>query len=212
MGDRERESGDRQAAFLSALVTQHFVLQTAANATVSEQGTRASLYVLALSSALVAMGFASRDPEVFVPFVATVLPALFLLGLFTVVRLIDAAMEYNSFLTGIARIRRYYRTLTPEAAAYLSAASGRWPETGTTPALRLGTTIAFATTIASMVAFINSIVAAAGVSLLVGALLGGTWRGLALGLGLIVVVALMTGFYAYQLRRYSTGPGNSVGT
>ena len=38
------------------------------------------------------MGFASGLREVFVPFVATILPAVFLLGLFTVVRLVDAGI------------------------------------------------------------------------------------------------------------------------
>jgi hypothetical protein len=60
-GDRERQS-----AFMSALVTQHLVLQAAANAPVSEAGSRASLYVFALSSSLVAMEFASRSRDVFV--------------------------------------------------------------------------------------------------------------------------------------------------
>ncbi len=68
---------ERQAAFLTALTTEHFVLQTAASATVSEAAARASLYVLSLSSSLVAMGFASRSQEVFLSFAAAVLPALF---------------------------------------------------------------------------------------------------------------------------------------
>jgi hypothetical protein len=42
----------------------------------------------------------------FVPFVATVLPAVFVLGVFTVVRLVDALVEYNQFLAGIARVRQ----------------------------------------------------------------------------------------------------------
>jgi hypothetical protein len=189
---------------MSALVTEHFVLQTAANATVNEAGTRASLYILALSSALVAMGFASRERDVFVPFVATVLPALVLLGLFTVVRLVDAAIEYNRFLVGIARIRRYYRGLTPEAARFFSAESGRWPETESPPSLRLGPSISFLTTIASMVAFINSIVAAAGVTLLANELLAGRQRGLALGLGVATAGVLMVVFFFYQRWRYAT--------
>jgi hypothetical protein len=194
----------RQEAFMSALVTEHFVLQTGANATVSEAGTRASLYILALSSSLVAMGFASGLREVFVPFVATILPAVFLLGLFTVVRLVDAAIEYNYFLTGMARIRGYYRSLTPAAADYFAAEGGRWPEARKTPSLRLGTFIAFVTTIASMVAFINSIVAGAGVTLLAENLLGGDQTRPAIGFGVITVVLLMAAFLTYQRWRYST--------
>jgi hypothetical protein len=200
MDDKERRS-----AFMSAIVTEHFVLQTAASTTVSESETRASLYILALSSALVAMGFASQSREVFVPFVSTVLPALFLLGVFTVVRLVDAAIEYQQFLTGIARIRAYYRTLTPEAAEYFAPERGQWPEARATPSLRLGVFVGFVTTVASMVAFINSIVAGAGVALLAGVLLGDDRRGLALGLGAVAAVAAMAAFLAFQRWRYSTG-------
>ncbi len=199
------DDNERRSAFMSALVTEHFVLQTAAAATVSEAGTRASLYVFALSSSLVAMGFASRDREVFLPFVATVLPAVFLLGVFTVVRLVDTGMEYNQCLAGIARIRDYYRTLTPEAAELFAAPGGRYPEVEAPPVLRLGPFVAFITTNASMVAFINSIVAGAGVTLLAGDLLGANQRILALGLGLVAAVAVMVAFLAYQRWRYDTG-------
>ena len=74
---------------------------------------------------------------------ATVLPAVFVLGLFTVVRLVDALVEYNRFLAGIARVREQYRVLSPEAAAFFAAEHGRWPEEGGTPALGLGAFIAF---------------------------------------------------------------------
>jgi hypothetical protein len=78
------------AAFISALTTEHYVLQSAISANTSEVGTRASLYLFSLSSSLVALGFTSRSPDLFGPFVAIVLPALFILGLFTAVRLVDS--------------------------------------------------------------------------------------------------------------------------
>jgi hypothetical protein len=193
---------ERQAAVISALVTEHFVLQSAASGTVSEAGSRASLYLISLSSALVAMGFAAGSREVFVPFVATVLPAVFLLGVFTVIRLVDSAMEYNRFLIGIARIRAYYRTLTPEAATLFSAASGQWPELWAGPALRFGDAIALATTNASTIAFVNSIVGGAGVTLLAADRFG-RQTGLAVGLGVATAIALLTIFFVYQNWRYS---------
>jgi hypothetical protein len=73
------------------------------------------------------MGFASRTSEVFRPFASAVLPAVFILGIFTVARLVDTGIEYQQALSGIARIRSYYRTLTPEAATHFSAENGRWP-------------------------------------------------------------------------------------
>jgi hypothetical protein len=60
--------------------------------------------------------------------VATVLPGLFVLGVFTVLRLVDNAIENLQFLAGVARIRGYYRSLTPEATGYFAAEGGRWPE------------------------------------------------------------------------------------
>jgi hypothetical protein len=194
---------ERQAAFLTALTTEHFVLQTAASATVSEAAARASLYVLSLSSSLVAMGFASRSQEVFLSFAAAVLPSLFLLGLFTVYRLVDTGIENQQYLTGIARIRAYYRTLTPEAAVYFSAASGRWPESHQSPPLRYGALVAFLTTAASMIAFINSMVAGAGVALLVSHTLVRNRIAIALGFGAATALVLMIAFLVFQRWRYS---------
>src|SRR5262245_742942 len=177
-------SPERQAAFMSALVTEHFVLQTAASATVTEAASRTSLYVFSLSSSLVAMGFVSQSPHTFRLFAAAILPALFVLGMFTVVRLVDTGLENQQFLRGIARIRGYYRTLTPEAALYFSAESGRWPEAHAAPPLWYDARLALLTTAASMIAVINSIVAGASVTLLMNSLFSGSRLGLAVTLGI----------------------------
>ncbi len=74
---------------------------------------------MSLSSGLVALGFASQASErAFAPFAAAVLPTLFILGWFSIVRLVDNSIENMLALRSIARIRTYYATLTPEAAAY----------------------------------------------------------------------------------------------
>jgi hypothetical protein len=191
-----------QSALMSALVTEHFVLQTAASATVTEAAARTSLYVLALSSALVAIGVSSRSPELFVPFAAVVLAGAFLLGLFTVVRLVDTGLEYLQCLAGIARIRGYYRTLTPEAAQFFSAETGRWPEARSFPSLRFGSTVASLTTAASMIAFINGIVAGAGIALVAGHVRAAAHVGFRLLLGVATAVAFIAVFLAYQRWRF----------
>ena len=193
---------ERQAAFMSALVTEHFVLQAAANATVSEAAARASLYVFSLSSSLVAMGFAWPSREIFLPFAAAVLPAVFLLGIFTFVRLVDTGIEDQQFLAGIARIRSYYRTLTPEAIVYFSTESGRWPESHASPGHRFGPRVALFTTAASMIAFINSFVAGAGVTLLARNTLARDQTVFALLLGMATALVLMTAFLAFQRWKY----------
>jgi hypothetical protein len=193
---------ERQAAFMSALITEHFVLQAAASATVSEAAARASLYVFSLSSSLVAMGFALQSPEVFLPFAATLLPAVFVLGIFTFVRLVDTGVEDQQFLAGIARIRSYYRTLTPEAVVYFSTESGRWPESPASPGHRFGPRVALFTTAASMIAFINSFVAGAGVTLLASNLLARHQIVFALLLGIATALVIMAALLAFQGWKY----------
>ena len=115
-----------RTALLSALTTEHFVLQTANNSTYAEASARSTLYVMALSSSLVAMGFVAGSRDVLIPFAAIVLPAIFVLGIFTVVRLVETSLDSRHCLRGIARIRAYYRTLGTDAARHsrLSVARG----------------------------------------------------------------------------------------
>jgi hypothetical protein len=191
---------------MQALTTEHFVLQGALSANTGEVGTRASLYLFSLSASLVALGFASQSPEVFVPFVAIVLPAVFILGAFTAVRLVDSNLEGILFLNAIARIRRYYRTLAPQAGEQFSAESGRWPENQAWPSLQMGPFVGFITTTASMVAFINSIVAGIGVALLAGGVFQERRTLLASLIGGGVALVLIAAFYLYQKWRYDSMP------
>jgi hypothetical protein len=62
-------------AFMSALVTEHFVLQSARSATVSEAVGRAAVYLTCVSSSLAAFGFFAAATRRLAPVVATVLPA-----------------------------------------------------------------------------------------------------------------------------------------
>jgi hypothetical protein len=70
----------------SAPVTEHFVLQSAASSTISESDSRVAIYLSSLSSGLVAIGFASSSPHALAALTFSVLPTVFILGCFTVVR------------------------------------------------------------------------------------------------------------------------------
>jgi hypothetical protein len=200
--EREPDSASAdRGALLSALTTEHFVMQTAANATVSEAGMRSALYVFALSSTMVAMGFTASSREVFLPFAATALPTLFVLGVFTVLRLVDTAIENMQCLAGIARIRACYRKLGPEAAQVFAARNGRWPEARQEPSLRLGRVVANLGTTATMIAFINSFVAGAGIALLL--VNAGAARAPAVGGGIAAAVLVCAAFYAFQRWRFA---------
>ncbi|RYF42281.1 MAG: hypothetical protein EOO25_07210 [Comamonadaceae bacterium] len=195
------EAPDR-AALLSALTTEHFVLQTANSATYTEASARSTLYVMALSSALVAMGFLAETPRNLLAFAFTVLPALFVLGLFTVMRLVETSLESMHYLAGIAAIRGHYRKLGRDAAQIFSAEAGRWPEVSS-PAERLGPLLAFMGTTASMIAVINNMVAGAVVALAVSALMPSIHAGFSVGAGLLLLLALSVGFHAYQRWRFA---------
>ena len=202
MGEQSRQDEQSQrTALLSALTTEHFVLQTANNSTYSEASARSTLYVMALSSSLVAMGFLSSSAEVLIPFAATVLPTVFLLGLFTMVRLVETALESMQYLHGIARIRAYYRTLGPDATSHFAAQHGRWPEVES-PAQRFGATLAFFGTTASMVAVINNVVGGACVALLAHLLSPSIPRWMDAVIGVISAIVLTALFYAYQRWRF----------
>jgi hypothetical protein len=176
----------REQMFLTALTTEHFGLQAAASTTVSEASSRSSLYMFTLSSSLVAMGFSARTDS-FVPLLATVLPVVVVLGVFTVVRLVDTGVQNVQVLAGIARIRAHYRTLSPEGAAF-------FPEMG----LRRRRLLALFTA-ASMVSAINSVVAGVGVALWVTRLAP---RPVAIGAGALVGAMFAAAFLVYQDRRY----------
>ena len=116
------EEVDRQA-LLTTLTTEHFTLQGARASTVSESSARSALYLGSLSASLVSLGFVSQTTaagSTFRVFALVVLPTLFLLGLFTFVRLVETSIEDIRYGRAINRIRNYYVQLAgPESRYFL---------------------------------------------------------------------------------------------
>jgi hypothetical protein len=207
MRDRREGKGsmtdtDTDAALRAAMTTEHFVLQSAASATSSDAASRSSLYMLALSSSLIAIGFTTRSPDVFLTFSAVVLPVIFLLGLLTTVRLVDIVLEHQQYLSSIARVRAYYRTLGPAAETYFSKETGRWPESSYSPSTRLGPLMASLSTTATMVALVNNMVGAAGVALLTRARVGPGHTVLTLSAGAATFLILTVAFVVFTNWRF----------
>ncbi len=180
--------------------------QSAASTISAESGMRATLYVMALSSSLVAMGFAAQSKTAFVALAAAVIPTVYVLGVFTVVRLIETGMQNMVYLRRIVRIRRYYRDLTPEAASYFEA-PGPSETDDVVAELGVGVDGPLAPyfTLAMMVATINGIVGGSGVALLAVAILGTGWIVAAVLLGLVMVAATITACRIYQRRSWQAG-------
>jgi hypothetical protein len=186
-------------AFMSALVTEHFVLQSARSTTVSEAVGRSAVYLTVVSSSLVAFGFFAAATHRLAPVVATVLPALIILGIFTFVRLVETSVESLVFLRRIEAIRRYYATLDPAAGAFFAAEGGDATAALASTGMRSGLAEMLFTS-ASMIAAVTSILAGVGAALLLDT--GGVPLFAAVAAG--VVVALLV-FGLHMLWMYRRG-------
>jgi hypothetical protein len=103
------------------LPTEHFTLQSARSATISDSSSRASLYLSSVSISLVAytfIGQASGFGTAFDVFGLVLFPTLFVLGLATFYRVTQSSVEDMLYARGINRIRHFYREFVPEAERY----------------------------------------------------------------------------------------------
>jgi hypothetical protein len=162
------DAPDRQE-LLTALTTEHFTLQGARAQTASESASRASLYILAVSSTLVALGFVETG-RTFDVFALTVLPTLYVLGVFTFVRIVECGAEDFRYGVAINRIRNYYKQIAGDRAN-LFLLSGHDDGRGVfanaaVPAEGRRQYFTFAT----VVAVINSVVGASAIAIAAGAI------------------------------------------
>jgi hypothetical protein len=150
--------------FMTALTTEHYMLQGTASATTSEGGSRISVYLSALSSGLVAIGFASSSHRALEALAFTVLPVVFILGWFTIVRLIDISVTNLVSQRRMDLITRYYASIWPPASAYFGPGGQPGGQPGRRHGVHYGSW-AFLFTMASMVIVVNSVVGGAAVAL-----------------------------------------------
>jgi hypothetical protein len=202
------EEPDRQA-LLTTLTTEHFTLQGARGSTVSESASRASLYISAVSSALIALGFIGQASNLGTPFdvfALTVLPTLFVLGIFTFVRLIESSVEDILYGRAINRIRAYYLEIAGPEARYFML-SGHDDALGVIANMGLRPTnwqLYF--TVASMIGVVNSVVAGTAVALLVG-IAADTRLGIAAAAGGVVALASVIVHFRYDRRLHIQSGG-----
>lgn len=195
---------DRQQAFMTALVTDHFALQGARGQLNAELTGRAALYLATVSSTLIALGFVARDWSAFVPFAAAVLPSLLILGEFTFIRLVTASIEDLKHLYAIQQIRSYYRSLVPDGLTFFADITIGDPRVAVTRAMGMSPSwLNLLFTAGGMIAAINSILAGIGIALL----LLGAGLVIAIGASCGVITALV--IYGLHLRwalsRYAAG-------
>jgi hypothetical protein len=144
--------------------TEHFNLQTARAVTVSEANGRASIYLAALASNLIALAFIgqmSRLGTAFYAFALILLPVLAFVGTVTFVRLVQSSVEDIAFAHRIALLRSYYLRVAPELEPYLVVARQARPEAPAGEVRRAAAGRQLTLTAAGMVAVVNSVVVAA---------------------------------------------------
>jgi len=190
---------DRSSAFFSALLTEQFVQQSVRGVTVSESGSRASLYMFTLSSALIAYGFLA-DTHVAAAYLGVVLPIVFLLGIFTWERLVQTALEDVIAVGAIQRIRRYYATLLPGADHFFPQPTDR---TAVHELLDIGTRSSWRGvmfTTSSAILAVNCIVGGTGIALALRE--AGLMKATSIVIGVLAGLVLFITLASYQLRRF----------
>lgn len=106
---------------LQFLTTEHFALQSARAATIADANGRTNIFLVCVSSSVVALAFigqATNMGQAFFLFALVIFPSLFFLGLVTAARAAQTAMEDGIHARGINRIRHYYTEIAPEMKEY----------------------------------------------------------------------------------------------
>lgn len=202
----EHSYDDPQAA-LSILTTEHFNLQTARAATISESNGRTSIFLGAVSAALVALAFAGQASRTtFLVFGLVLFPLLCFLGLVTYERVLQSSIEDTLYLQRINRIRRFYREAAPSLTAYLAVAA---PDDEVAAILALDgyrrSRWQVVLSVVGMIGVINSVLLGAVGGFAVAALTGGAlWPSVTAALVVFAVAAPL--HQRHQLRARSRKP------
>jgi hypothetical protein len=110
------------AAALSIITTEHFALQGARAATISESTGRAGTFLSAVSGGLVALGLiatATRVGSAFYALGLALLPTLGLVGLMTFQRVLQSGVEDHGYARRISQLRGFYFERVPQLTAYM---------------------------------------------------------------------------------------------
>jgi hypothetical protein len=193
---------------LTALTTEHFTLQGARAQTMSESSARASLYIVAVSSTLVAIGFIAQLSgigDVFNVFALTVLPTLYMLGAVTFVRLVECSAEDFRYGQAINRIRAYYKELAGDRAdLFLLSAHDDPPgvlaSTALSPRRYQGRVPFFA--FSTAIAVINSVIGGAAIAVALGAIFDAS-LGVAAAAGGVAGIISVMGWVEYSDRLFT---------
>jgi hypothetical protein len=201
----ERPKPATSEAALQILITEHTNLQAIRSATVFEANGRTTLFLGAVSSAVVALAFVGQVSEMgsaFRIFALILLPSLIFIGVVTFVRVYQTGLEDMIASRGINRIRHYYTEVAPDIEKYfiLSTHDDMQGVLQNMGAQEPGWWQLFVST-HGLVSVINSVLAAVFVGLLVSTLFGLALLGAVIA-GIIIFVLSVMLHFRYQSRTF----------
>lgn len=185
----------------SFITTEHFTLQGARAATISESTGRASMFLGAVSGGLVALGLIGTTTHVgtaFYAFGLALLPTLTFIGLVTFERALQSGIEDHDYARRISRLRAFYFDSAPEIARYMPTTTlqDQLSAQGLSGPRRQGYR-----TVAGMVAVITAVLAGATLGTLVAVVTSHSLAAALIAGGVLALLA-MFGLMEYQRRAW----------
>ena len=145
---------------VSIITTEHYNLQTGRSMTISESNGRASLFVGAVSSGLIAQTFVGQISHLgtaFFVFSLVIIPTLVFMGLITFERILQSGSTDIVYARGVNRIRHLYLEYAPQLQPYfMLSAHDDWGETLSHEQMSTSWVQVFFSA-AGMIAMINSV-------------------------------------------------------
>lgn len=117
----EKREHAKPEHILQFMTTEHFALQSARAATIADANGRTNIFLVCVSSSVVALAFigqATSMGQPFFMFALVLFPSLFFLGFVTFKRTLQLSMEDLLHALSINRIRHYYTEIAPEMKDY----------------------------------------------------------------------------------------------
>ena len=190
--------GDFGPHALQILTTEHWSLLSARNLVYTEALSRASIFVAALASSVVALALVAQATDFgsgFVAFGLVLLPVVYFLGVVTIARLSQVNAEDARWVQGMNRIRHAYLELAPELEPYFVTSSYddragilQSAMAMNRPPRRMQAFVA----VPGVVAVVNSVVAGATAAI----------AAVGLGLGLAGSLAVGAGFFVLSIMSF----------
>ncbi len=206
--NNEQRSVELSPQLVSIMTTEHYTLQTGRAMTTAETNGRSTLFVGAVSSGLIALTFVGQIAHLgtaFFVFSLVVIPSLWLMGLLTFERVLQAGAADLIYASGINRIRHLYLEYAPQMRPYfiLSTHDDREGILGH-EAMALSWWQVFFN-IAGMIAVINSVLAGSFVGLLCAACTSPLWVSTISGVVTFLLSVMLQQRYQWKQRMRQAG-------